>query len=381
MRRKTDLNKVLKIITIAVIVILFVGPISSLASNKMDSVKKSSEAPYTGHLRIYIAEKESRWDDYDGNPYHFGFMDYAYNDVLSIDYLDTFTESITWTSDIDFNNFIAIAAVFNPISHQGFALPPDKKPFDAYYVDAAAGATPGNTSYNTVTEDFTHTVFAEEGTGTWCKACPTMAEMLHNIYESGDYPFYYVALINDKNEMADDRLVTDYNIFGYPTAFYDGGKEVHVGGTPDESVYREEIESCGGREVHDLNLSLSVEELSEGEYQIDISITNNEEINYPIYEISNIKGGFMKVSATVSNIGGQDATDVDWEIKVYGGFLKLIRHTRQGTFDAIDVGTEKSMQTKYRIFGLGRADITITVGSTTNTHKGLVIGPLVIILR
>jgi len=103
--------------------------------------------------------------------------------------------------------------------------------------------------------DFTHTVFAEECTATWCPNCPFAAEALYNIYQSGDYPFNYVALVDDMNPVAKDRN-RDYSfgfyaIYAFPTVYFDGGDINFVGrmmsveSTEDE--YRDIIEEEGQR--------------------------------------------------------------------------------------------------------------------------------------
>ncbi len=43
--------------------------------------------------------------------------------------------------------------------------------------------------------------------------------------------------------------LNEYNTYGYPTAFFDGGFQVYVGGSVSESVYRSRIVNCGHREV------------------------------------------------------------------------------------------------------------------------------------
>ena len=241
-------------------------------------------------MRIYVAEPESRWDNKDGAAYHYGFLDFAAEETLSIEYQDTYTNQVTWDasdagySNVRENNVIVIATVFNPEVNKGYANPPTKNPFDAHYVDAAAGAEPGETGYNTVNEDFTHTVFVEEATAQYCPYCPAMAEALNSVYESEEYPFYFVALVtkdpqgNVINSVALDHLADNYNFYAYPSAFFDGGKKVLVGGYDDISYYQTRIEQCGSRDVHELDLSVSVEWLGEGDLQIDVSITNNEEI-------------------------------------------------------------------------------------------------------
>jgi hypothetical protein len=40
---------------------------------------KVTSQPYNGYLRVYVVEPTSRWDNYDADPYHFGFLDFAIN--------------------------------------------------------------------------------------------------------------------------------------------------------------------------------------------------------------------------------------------------------------------------------------------------------------
>lgn len=281
-------KKIVIIGLVATIALLF----SSLSTMGLDaSIGKSENinlGTYKGQLRVYIAEPQSRFDNDDRDPYHFGFLDFAIDETLSIEYLDTYVKEVTWVAqDAGFNNvrennIIAIATVFNPEINTGYARPPSQNKFDAHYVDAAAGATPGETGQNEVTEDFTHTVFVEEGTATWCPYCPAMAEALYSVYSSGDYPYYFIALVADEVDAAYDYLINNYNLYGYPSAFFDGGKKVLVGGYDDESYYRSRIEKCGARDVHELDLSISVEWVADGVMDISVSITNNEQIeNFP----------------------------------------------------------------------------------------------------
>jgi thiol-disulfide isomerase/thioredoxin len=214
---------------------------------------------------------------------------------------------------------MVMAAVFSPDTYQAYAYPPSNNPFDAHYVDAAAATTPGNTSYNTVKENFTHTVFVEEGTATWCQFCPAMAETLYTVYQSGEYPFYFVALIDDKSPGAADRLRTDYNIGGFPTAFFDGGYRVIVGGDSNPNSYRSRIRACGQRAVQDLNLTLSTEYLGNGDLQISVNITNYQTIHAPLkpFAPTGADEGRLGIQYTfTSNTTDEDGGDLfylfDW---------------------------------------------------------------------
>ena len=85
-----------------------------------------------------------------------------------------------------------------------------------------------------------------------------MAEALNNVYTSGDYPFYFVAMVTDKNTVARNRMSNDLNIRAYPTAYFDGGYSVLVGGYPQESYYRSRIGNCEARETQFIDLVLSI---------------------------------------------------------------------------------------------------------------------------
>jgi len=293
-----------KIIILIAMIMLLISSYSTMALENFDEEKKLNEInlsnideslPYKGHLRIYIVEPESRWDNYDDEPYHYGFLDYAFNDVISIDYLDTYSETIIWNGnqndygDIEESNIMVFAAIFNPEINKAYAEPPLGGAFEAHYVDAAAGVKPGNTDSNVVNENFTHTVFVEEGTDTWCRYCPAMANALNNVYLSGDYPFYFIALIplSGEHQESYHRLINELNIQGYPTGFFDGGKKVLLGGVTNENSYRSRIESCGQRDVHQLDFILSLEWIGNSELKIDIDIANNEDLfwtsNYSRY--------------------------------------------------------------------------------------------------
>ena len=270
---------------------------SSLTTIGLNLENTSTDSvPYNGDLKVYVVEPSSRWDNYDRDPYHYGFLDFALEESLSIEYQDTYTTQVTWDasaagySNINENNLMVIATIFSPEVSKGYSYPPFQNPFDAHYVDATAGAEPGETGYNTVNEDFTHTVFVEEATATWCPHCPVMAEALNDIYQSGDYPFYFVAMIADMADDAENRLIQDYNIYGYPSAYFDGGQKVIVGGYDDESYYRTRIEQCGARDVHELALNVTVGWLGGGDLDISVTITNNEEIINTAPETPTITG-------------------------------------------------------------------------------------------
>jgi len=114
-------------------------------------------------------------------------------------------------------------------------------------------------------EDLIHNVFIEEGTVTWCSDCPFVRDAIHSLYQSEKYNFYYVSMVLDKNEIAEERMKDEYNIFGYPTLFVDGGFSVVTEHNKDESIYTDAIKRAELRNAKKINLTVNAEYLKDTE--------------------------------------------------------------------------------------------------------------------
>jgi hypothetical protein len=129
---------------------------------------------------------------------------------------------------------------------------------------------------------FTHTVFAEYGTQTTCGYCKYAHGALKLIYSNGWYPFYYVSLITNKNTHAMSRII-GYNLYGYPTVYFDGGYEVDVGAGSIPGAmaeYNSSIITCGSRTVPDIFTTLNVDWLGDAQMDIQVSVHNNGSAPY-----------------------------------------------------------------------------------------------------
>ncbi len=101
-----------------------------------------------------------------------------------------------------------------------------------------------------------------------------------------------------------------------------------------------------------------------------------------LLEIQPIKGGLFKVSTVIENLGGADATNVNWSITLDGGFILLGRETT-GTIDSIPIDGEASVSSDF-ILGFGSITImvnaTISIGfSDTREQKGFVFLSFIIV--
>lgn len=114
-----------------------------------------------------------------------------------------------------------------------------------------------NDTEEDINEDVSRFVFIEEGTFTNCKFCPDVTEIIHEIYESQEYPIYYVSLVKE-NERSEDILTDDYNIYAYPTVFIDGGYRV-VMGKKDKEVYETRITEAYNRDRTNLIVNITAE--------------------------------------------------------------------------------------------------------------------------
>jgi hypothetical protein len=148
-------------------------------------------------------------------------------------------------------------------------------PFVAATTMTASDKTQSQRTMSSTTSEFTHNVFIEEGTTTWCPNCPNAAEALYSLYNNSEYPFYFVALVSDQNPLAQNRFWGHYRGIAIPTIFIDGGfnQTVGSGTTPQqtEQHYRPFIEEAGARTVHPLELSTNV--TGHGDATLDITVT------------------------------------------------------------------------------------------------------------
>ena len=132
-------------------------------------------------------------------------------------------------------------------------------------------------------EDFTHAVFGEEFTATWCVYCPSAAENLMKIYDDvPDEPYYhdnffFVALITDVNDKADERMDDYPDVTGYPTVIFDGNDEKVSGGQSDTSNYEQAIDTCGERDDTDISLGIEMNHLGADQLDVSITMTWNED--------------------------------------------------------------------------------------------------------
>jgi len=83
------------------------------------NINNNGPDTYNGHLRVYITEIESRWNDNSGKPYHYAALDIPLDTTMSLT-AGTATSEKTWLGsfwgfgDITKDNIMVIATLFDP---------------------------------------------------------------------------------------------------------------------------------------------------------------------------------------------------------------------------------------------------------------------------
>jgi glutaredoxin len=86
------------------------------------TIQNNDPEEYNGHFRVYVVEKESTWNNADGNPYRFVIVDIPMDKNLAPQQhqarhqkplSDTYTYTKLWKGDITQDNSLVIASVFD----------------------------------------------------------------------------------------------------------------------------------------------------------------------------------------------------------------------------------------------------------------------------
>jgi len=346
MKYRKPLSVASAVVVTAVFVILI--PISIMA------------AEYSGTLRVYVVEPESRWVDHDGHPYHFGFLDFAIVDDITVADPELWDTTVSWSataagfSGVTSDNVMVMATLFNLVGHEEDLYPGNGFWFWAYDVDASAAAVHGVSGRNVATTGFSHTVFAEEATAEWCINCPDVSAAIYDVYSNDGYPFYFVSLVDDMNTNAAQRLNQYWyqSQFPMPNMIFDGGYRTRIGDLGDlVGDYRSAIEACGARAVPPLDLIVSMNCQGGGNLDLAVKIGNGVSANSmpavpatPTGPVLITPGSLQSFQTSSSDPYGDgifyqfdwdDGEQSEWLGPYDSGVNGLAQHTWQseGTFD------------------------------------------------
>jgi len=98
--------------------------------------------------------------------------------------------------------------------------------------------------------------------------------------------------------------------------------------------------------------------------------TKNFTIAHPVTILITIKGGFG-VSAVIKNNGTTALTNVSWSITLDGKLI-FVGKTKTGTNFSLAPGAEKTIKDPF-VFGFGKTNIDVTVGTANKNATGTVL--------
>ncbi|MCK5261102.1 MAG: PKD domain-containing protein [Thermoplasmatales archaeon] len=296
-----------------------------LGGEQMDidvSIQNNEASEYTGHLRVYVVEIVSRWKDSGNADYNHGFLDYAFNQDISIPAGESFTANTVWDGsswnnpDITMDNIQVILAVFNSEWHQGYADPPSGDPFDAYYNDETIAATPS-------------------ASGAPNKPNPPSGPTSGVI----DVEYTYTGSTTDPD--GDDI----YYLFDWGDGTDSGWLGPYASGTQVEASHTWTYANTFG-------VRLKAKDTMDGPWSDPLSV----EIAGPRIEIGSIDGGLLKVGTVIQNDGDIEFTDVNWKITLAGGAFIGKETTGEGL--TVPANGEATISSGL-IFGFGPTEITV----------------------
>ena len=150
---------------------------------------------------------------------------------------------------------------------------------------STASAFKYNEDVKSTSLNFTHTILIEKCTATWCPNCPVASEALENVYESGQYSFYYISLVDDMNTIAKKRnkdfTMLLFPIYALPTIYLDGGNTNFVGHEETvldtENAFSSLIEQEGQRTTkYKITLDSTVTWDGDAKLTVTVDVTNDE---------------------------------------------------------------------------------------------------------
>jgi len=378
------------------------------------TIQNNEATQYNGSIRAFITEIISRYKTAQGDPFYFGFLDFAFDENISISAGGNYINSTNWNGnehgdehgddfgDINAHNIQVILAVYNS---------------DTGYVDETAGVNISNHPPHEPSNPFP----INESTGvdinvdlSWTGGDPEDDPLTYDIYFGDKNPppkvvsnqtnatynpgtlnisqtyywkivawdnyntsttgplWYFITRVNDPPNTPEPPSGPDDGAAGVEYTFYTTTTD-----SDDDQVYymwdwgdgnlSEWIGPFSGGTIasasHIWNQSgefeIKVKAKDIVNYESNWSQTSTISIVKPAVEILSIKGGIFKIKAAIKNIGDGEALNIKWNINLIGGFI-LRGHQSSGTINILSSGEEVDITSK-RIFGIGRTDVVLTI--------------------
>ncbi len=391
--------------------------------NVTAAIQNNEATQYNGSIRAFITEIVSRYETAQGDNFYYGFLDFAFDENITISAGGSYTNSTNWNGndhgdeqgndfgDINAHNIQVILAVYN--SDNGYvdetaavniSNHPPYEPSDPYPTNGSDSADvnvdllwkcddpegdpltydvyfgdknpPPKIASNQTNETYDPGTLNISQTYYW----KIIAWDNYNTSTTGPL-WYFITRVNDPPETPEPPSGPTDGSAGVEYTFYTTTTD-----TDDDQIYymwdwgdgnfSEWIGPYLGGTIASANHIWN----QSGEFEIKVKAKDivNAESNWsqpstinivkPAIEIVKIRGGIFKIKAALKNIGNGEALDIKWSINLIGGFI-VQGHQSSGTINSLSPGEEVDITTK-RIFGIGRTDVILTIEMSDGTiHK------------
>jgi len=376
------------------------------------TIQNNEDLQYNGRIEAFITEFISRYKTSLGVPYHFGFLDFAFNENISINTNETYTNDIIWNgsehynahgdnySDIKQNNIHVILVIYN--NSNGYVdetvfftfpnTPPDA-PINPYPADGETDVDLNvNLTWNCTDPDediLTYDVYF----GTINPPPLVKSNISTPIYDPGtlsiETTYYWKIVAWDFRGASNESTIwnfgtrvnnppnkpikpigpskgqegqeLDYNTLAidpdgddlyYWFEWGDGENSGWLGPYPSVELVNK---SHVWMESGEYEIKVKAKDIfdAESNWSDSIKITIIE----PLIQIISVTGGLFRVKAVIKNTGELEATNISWNINLISGYIFKGAKT-SGKIDRLYPGEEITIRSKL-ILGLGRTDITI----------------------
>ncbi len=400
-------------------------------------IENNEEFHYNGYIRAFITEIVSRYKTPFDDPFHFGFLDFAFDESITINPGNIYTDSTIWNGyehqdahgddfgDLKANNIQVALIVYNNsngyVDDTVITQIPNNPPFkaiDPYPENGAIDVRADvDLSWNCTDPDGDELVY-DVYLGTTNPPPLVASNVPETFFDPGllefQTPYYWFIVSNDNRGGTNESIIWNFTTkFNYipdvPAIPYgptegDAGEElVYVTTTfdPDgDDLYywfewgngnnsgwvgpfqSNEIANASYIWPEGRNYTIKVKAKDEYGAESIFSRGFSIHINEPKLQIDNISGGLFRVSTDINNIGDGEARNIDWNIKLSTGIV-IIGRESFGEIDNILTGEEEHIQSRL-IIGIGKTKIILEANvqygeSDTITLDAFLLGCFILI--
>lgn len=386
--------------------------IGNASMNVTISIKNNEISRYNGYFRTFITEIISRYNTSKGDPFHFGFLDFAFDENISIDAGEAYTNSTIWNGnehgdehgntfgDIVPHNIQLTMVVYNNesgyVDDTVIALLPNFPPYEP------------NNPYP-----------SNESTGvdlnidlSWIGGDPDLDPTTYDIYFGNNSP--PPKIVNNHSKTTYDPGMLDTNSTYYwqiiswdnynasttgpiwhfstrinnPPEIPEKPSGPNNGTTGFEYVFKSYSTDPNNDQLFyqwdwgdgnysewlgpyssGLNITSNYIWTLGGNYSIRIKAKDNYgsesdwskpktiHILAPNIEIDEINGGLFNIKAVIKNSGDGEAINIKWNINLTDGLI-LLGHQTYNTIQSIPPDEQVNITSRL-IFGFGKTNVMI----------------------